>query len=103
MEILQVCFRLPNWSFVNHLVFQEVEAMKQYEIWRLGDDLIVPTGDGQWAIAYPAAAQDVAEVRRINKRYGANFSEPSWRLTEQRFATVRAAERWLESRRAAIA
>jgi hypothetical protein len=77
--------------------------MKQYEIWRLGDDLIVPTEDGQWTVAYPAAAQDVAEVRRINKRYGANLSEPSWRLTEQRFATVQAAERWLENHRAAIA
>ena len=48
--------------------------MKQHEIWRLGDDLIVPTEDGQWTIAYPAAAQDVAEVRRINKRYGANLA-----------------------------
>jgi hypothetical protein len=34
--------------------------MKQYEIWRLGDDLNVPTEDGQWAIAYPTAAHDVA-------------------------------------------
>jgi hypothetical protein len=77
--------------------------MKQHEIWRLGDDLIVPTEDGQWTIAYPAAAQDVAEVRRIYKRYGANLAEPSWRLTGQRFATVQAAERWLESHHPAIA
>jgi hypothetical protein len=48
--------------------------MKQHEIWRLGDDLIVPTEDGQWTIEYAAAAQDVAEVRRINKRYGANLA-----------------------------
>ena len=67
--------------------------MKQYEISRLGDDLIVPTEDREWTIGYPAAAQDVAEVPRINKRYGANFYEPSWR---QRFATIHAAERDLK-------
>ena len=50
--------------------------MKQYEIWRLEDDLIVPTEDGLWTITYPAAAQDMAEVVGSTNVTATNLAEP---------------------------
>jgi hypothetical protein len=87
-----------KWLFVNHLAFSGGRGNEALRDPGAGS-LIVLTQEGQWIIAYSAAAQ----VRRINKRYSANLAAPSWRHTGQRFATVQAAERWLESHRAAIA